>query len=424
MMQQISVNTLFIILIALIVLSAFFSSAETGMMALNRYRLRHLAKNQHRRAALVMKLLKTPDRLLSTILIGNTFANILASAVATMLAVKVWGEVGILLATVLLTFFVLIFAEIAPKTLAAFHPQRVAFFAAWPLFFIMKIFHPIILIATKIAKGLLWLFGVRHDQQRSDALSHEELRTLVRESGGRLSSEHLNMLLGVLELDQVTVEDIMVPRSEMIGIDLGDDWDAILYQLTHATHTRLPIYTDNTDNIEGILHLRAALNLLAQENLNKDTLLTIAEVPYFIPEMTSLNQQLKAFRENKRRLGLVVDEYGELQGMITLEDLLEEIVGEFTTDVSDTIADVHAQADGSYLVDCSITLRELKRTTGIALPQNGPKTLSGLIIEYLEEIPTAGTGLRLAGYPMEIVKVQDNMIKTARLYAIAQSTQQ
>lgn len=416
MLDSISTHTLLLLLLGLIVLSGFFSSAETGMMALNRYRLRHLVRKNHRRAAMVLALLKKPDKLLSVILIGNTFSNILASSIATLLCMKVWGEVGMLFATVGLTIVILIFAEIAPKTLAALYPQRIAFFAVWPLRVLLTLLLPFIWVVSSIANALLRCFGVKVTQAKSDALSYEELRSIVRESNGRIASDHLNMLLGILDLDLITVEDIMIPRSDIVSIDLADEWDDILYQLTHSQHNRLLVYDENLETIKGVLHLRVALNHFTQEKLDKSVLTDILEKPYFIPETTSLNQQLVAFRETKRRVALVVDEYGELQGLVTLEDLLEEIVGEFTTDVADSSREVHEQADGSYLVDASVTLRDLNRIQGWTFPLKGPKTLSGLIVEYLETIPTAGTGLRLAGYPMEIVKVQDNAIKTVRVY--------
>ncbi len=405
---------LIITLVVLVLLSGFFSSSETAMMALNRYRIRHLAKDGNRIARVIVKLLERPDRLLSVILIGNTFANILASSIATVLAVKWFGDMGVVLATIVLTFVILIFAEITPKTFAATHPQGLAFCVAWPLIWLQKILYPFVWLSNMMAVGLLRLVGVRIKKQHIDALSREELQTLVRDAGQKLSGQHQEMLLGTLELTDVTVEDIMLPRGEIIGIDLTEDMDEILEQLSSSQHTRLPVFEGSLDNMKGMLHMRKVLHLIVANELTKENMTTLLSDIYFVPETTSLNVQLLNFQQQKQRTALVVDEYGEIQGLITLEDILEEIVGEFTTDADDASPDVHKQDDGSYVVDGTITIRELNRSLKLDLPTDGPKTLSGAIIEYMEMIPEPHTSLKLHDIAMEIMQVKDNLIKSVK----------
>lgn len=415
-MTDISLHMLYGILIILILFSSFFSGAEVGMMAINRYRLRHLVRQKHRLACLVHRLLKRPDRLLGVILIGNTFANIMASAVATVIAARLYGEMGIVIATVVLTLVILIFSEITPKTMAASRPQQFAFFVVIPLSILLKILYPLVWIANGIANSFLRLFGIRLKQGEIEHLSGEELRSIVYEAGSLIPQKHKDMLVSILDLERVTVNDIMVPRQEVVGIDLNEEWDEILEQLHTSQHTRLPLYRDSIDSVQGILHVRSALGLMVDERLDKAHLLQVAEAVYFVPENTPLNMQLLNFQKEKYRVGLVVDEYGDILGLVTLEDILEEIIGEFTSDVAALSKDVHPQADGSYLVDGSASIRELNRDMQWELPSKGPKTLSGLIIEYLECIPTAGTCVKIAGCPIEVVKVQDNKVKTARVF--------
>lgn len=413
--MQFSISTLVILLVLLILIAMFFALAETAMLSINRYRLRHLAKHHHRTAKTVQQLLERPDRLLGIILFCNTFANIFASAIATLIAIHYLGQGGVMLATVGLTLLILIMGEVAPKTLAALYPEPLAFIAAWPLYLLLKILHPVIWVINAIANGVLRLIGIKVGLQAVEHLSHDELRTVVHDAGSKIPTDYQAMLLKVLDLGKATVEDIMIPRNEIVGIDLNDEWERILEQLTNSQHTRLLIYNGDIDQIVGILHLRKALNLLAQERLTKESLLEATDKGYFVPAGTFLNIQLLNFRREKQRTGIVVSEYGDIQGLVTLEDILEEIVGEFTTDISTTSKSIHPQSDGSYLVDGTTSLRELNQLLKYKFPLNGPKTLSGLIIEYLETIPQAGTALRLAGYPMEILQVKDNVIKTVKI---------
>jgi Mg2+/Co2+ transporter CorB len=415
-MDNIPLSVLFGALVVLILMSAFFSSSETAMMSLNRYRLKHLTKAGHPGAKRASELLEHTDRLIGLILLGNNFVNILASSIATIIALRLYGETGIAIATGLLTLIILIFAEVTPKTLAALHPERIAFAAAFIYIPLIKILYPLVWLISVIANGILRILGVKDQASAMQHLSREELRTVVNEAGALIPRRHQQMLLGILDLEKVTVEDIMIPRNEIIGIDLNEEnWDNILDQLTTTQHTRLPLYRGDINNIVGIVHVRNTLRKLTTGELNCDTLEALAKEPYYIPEGTSLNSQLLNFQHHKRRIGMVVDEYGDIHGLVTLEDILEEIVGEFTTDASLTSPDVHAQEDGSYLVTGSANIRELNRTMNWRLPTDGPKTLNGLIIEYLESIPSAGTSLLIANYPIEIVQTAENTVKIVRI---------
>ncbi len=416
-MNDISTASLALALLFLLLLSAFFSASETGMMSLNRYRLRHLAKHKHRGARNVSKLLERPDRLIGVILTGNNIVNILASAIGTIIGIRLFGDYGVAAATAALTIIILLFAEVTPKTLAALYPERIAFPASYPLAVLLKLLYPLVWLINTIGNGLLRLLGVNPAMVRDDHLSTDELRTVVHEAGQLIPRRHQEMLLSILDLEKVAVEDIMVPRSEIIGIDINDDWKSILRQLSHGQHTRVLLYRDSMDDAVGFIHARDALRLLTKEQLDKATLLRAVHEIYFIPEGTPLNVQLLKFQRNRERVGLVVDEYGDIQGLVTLEDILEEIVGDFTTSMAPTTSDeVEPQADGSYLVEGGANIRDLNREMHWQLPTDGPKTISGLIIEYLEEIPQNQLGLRLAGYPIDVVEVGENMVKLARIY--------
>lgn len=402
-------------LVVLLVLSAFFSGSETGLMTLNRYRLRHLAKAGHRGATRAAKLLERPDRLIGLILLGNNFVNILASALTTIIALRLGGEGALAIATGVLTLVVLIFAEVAPKTLAAMHPERVAFPAAYVYQPLLRVLYPVVWVVNAIANRLLRLLRLSTVESGSLSLSSEELRTVVNEAGAMIPQRHQRMLLSILDLEKVTVEDIMVPRNEVVGIDIEDDWDAIEELLVTSQYTKLPVYRNDIDDVIGFLYLRNVLHLLTQEEFGRNDLLEILREPYFIPEGTPLNKQLINFQRQRRRIGLVVDEYGEIKGLVTLEDILEEIVGEFTTDPAAISKDIHPQEDGSYLIDGGSYVRELNRLLKWDLPTAGPKTLNGLILEHMEAIPEPGTSMLLSGYQVEIVQTKDNAVKTVRI---------
>ncbi len=414
-MNNIPLSALFGVLFILILLSAFFSGSETGLMTLNRYRLRHLAKAKHPGALRASKLLETPDRLIGLILLCNNFVNILASSVATVIGLRMSGEAGIAIAAGLLTLVLLIFGEVAPKTLAALNPERIAFPASFVIKPLMQLFAPVVTAVNLLSKWLLKALGISTDEAASQALGSEELRTVVIEASALIPRRHQKMLLNILDLEKVTVEDIMVPRNEIAGINLDDDIARIRTQLTGSQYTRLPVYRESIDNVLGFLHLRYALEMLIRGEFTHDDIIALVREAHYIPENTPLNTQLLNFQREKRRIGLVVNEYGDIRGLATLEDILEEIVGEFTTDPTSHIKDIHPQDDGSYLIDGSASLRALNRRLNWRFPIGGPKTLNGLILEYLESIPEPGTSLLLAGHPVEIVQVKDNAVKTARI---------
>jgi Mg2+/Co2+ transporter CorB len=399
----------------LLLFSVFFSASETGMMSLNRYRLKHLARKGSQSAKLTAKLIERPDQLLGVILIGNTFANILASAVTSILAAHYFGDLGILLSTIALALVILIFGETAPKTLAALHPERVAFLVAWPLKYLLKILYPLVWFVNVIANGVLRLFRIHVNSHRSEALSLDELRTIVHESSNKISSNYKKMLLRILDLEQVTVDDVMVPRSEIYGIDLHDEWSVILDQLLNCPHAHVPLYRGSIDHVAGMLNLRKILIFLQKHNIDKESLMTVAEKVYFVPKGAILNRQLLNFQHEQQAAGLVVDEYGDIQGLITLQDVVQEVVGEFAQDVNVLDDMIQPQADGSYIVDGRINMRDLNRSMHWDLPLEGPKTLSGLIVEYVEMIPRVGLGLRIGGYPMEVLKVRGNAVRWVKI---------
>ncbi|TMP27336.1 magnesium/cobalt efflux protein [Pseudoalteromonas rubra] len=416
-MDDISTSALFIILGVLVLLSGYFSSSETGIMSINRYRLRHLVKEKHKSAQRVDELLKRPDRLIGLILIGNNLVNIAASAVATVLGMRLLGDAGIVVATFALTLVILIFAEVTPKTLAALYPEKIAFPSSVILKLLLKILFPVVVTVNWITNGMLKLIGVSPEQIEEHSLSKEELKTVLNESGAMLPTNHQDMMTSILDLDHVTVEDIMIPRSEINAIDINDDWKVISKQLTNAQHTRVLLYRDQIDDAVGFIHSRDALRLLTKEQFDKPSLLRAVREIYYIPESTSLNTQLLKFQQNKERIGLVVDEYGDIQGLVTLEDILEEVVGDFTTTKTPAPSDeVDIQNDGSVMVDGGANVRDLNKEMRWHLPTEGPKTLSGLIVEYLEDIPQTQLGLKIAGYPMEVVEIKENMIKVVKVY--------
>jgi Mg2+/Co2+ transporter CorB len=415
-LNDVPLSTLYSLLGLLLVLSAFFSSTETALMSINRYRLRHRARQGQRSARLAEALLQRPDRLIGLILLGNNFVNIFASSLVTIIALRLGGEGAIAIGAGLLTLVILIFAEVAPKTFAALHPERIALPAALIYYPLLKVAYPIVWLVNLMANGVLRLIGIRAEQVQGHALSHEELRTVVSEAGAIIPKRHQRMLISVLELQDVTVDDIMVPRNEIDGLDLEDDWEDLREQITMSQHTRLPVYRGDLDEVVGILHLRTIMGELADDELTREHLAAKALEPYFVPEGTPLHTQLVNFQRAKRRLALVVDEYGDIQGLVTLDDILEEIVGEFTTDPADIYREVQPEAAGTFMVSGGANVRELNRMMGWRLPTDGPKTLNGLILERLETIPEAGARLQLSGYLLEIVQTSENAVRSVRVH--------
>lgn len=404
-------------IVLLILFSAFFSAAETGLMSVNRYRMRHQAKLKKRSAILILRLLKRPDRLLGTLLIGNSVANISASALTTILAVHLFGDKGVVIFTVLLTLIILVFCEVAPKTLAAFYSEKIATWVALPITILLKIFYPIIWLINTLSNGLLRLFGIKIIRNVADPLSREELRSVIYDANKRTSGQYQEMLLNILDLNKVTVNDVMVPRHKIVGINLDSDWNVMYKAIHHSMHDRLPVYHDNINQVIGILHLQELMkDLLSSQSLTRELLLTKLQEPYYVPENTPLNIQLLNFQREEKKTALVVDEYGDILGLITLADILEQIVGTFAMNLTGTTRLIQQQKDGSYLVDGTLLVREFNRLSGWALPIRGPKTLSGLIVEYLESMPRAGTCVKIRQYPIEIVHVHENRVKVARVF--------
>ena len=414
-MQDIPLSVLLITLGICIVLSAFFSGSETALMSLNRYRLRHLARAKHPAAMRAQALLDRPDRLIGMILLGNNFVNILASSIATVIAMRLYGEAGIAIAAGVLTIIILLFAEVTPKTLGAMHPQPIALFSAYIYGPMIRLFYPIVWILSITANSMLKILGIHSDQTALQHLSREELRSVVNEAGALLPRRHKQMLLSILDLERVTVEDIMIPRNEITGIDLDKAWTDILQIITTTTHSRMPLFHGDITNVVGIVNIRNFLRPLTSGQLTKEDLIKVAREPYFVPQGTSLNAQLLSFQRQKRRLGLVVDEYGDICGLVTLEAILEEIVGEFTTSTTDAAPDILPSDDGSYLVLGGTSIRDINRQLHLHLPTEGPKTVNGLILEHMESIPQPGTSILIAGYPVEIMQTADNAVKVAKL---------
>lgn len=412
-----SITALIPLFVFLIIASAYFSSSETGMMSLNRYRLKHLKRNKHPGATRASKLLESPDKLIGVILIGNNFVNFLAASIATSIAINILGKPAPLTTTIILTLIVLIFAEVTPKTIAALYPEKIAFPSSLFLSLLLKILYPVVWIVNVVSNGLVRIFGFKPLADESgQQLSKEELRTVVYESSARIPQKRHGMLLNILDLEKVSVNDILVPRNEVIGIDIEDDLDEILDQIGSAQHTRIPVYKNHIDNIIGILHLRSAGKFIQIEVLNKAAIIQETIDPYFIPESTPLHTQLFNFQKKKLRMAVVVDEYGAMKGLVTLEDILEEIVGEFTTDMAASNKDIHDKEDGSYLIDGTTSIRDINRALSWTLDSSGAMTINGLLTEALESIPYSSIGIDLNGYYAEIVQVKDNVIRTVRMW--------
>lgn len=412
-------------LIFLILLSAFFSASEIALMAINRYRLRYQAQSGHRGAIRVSKLLERPDRLLGIILLGNNTANIAASIITTLLAIKLVVTMSLEVYQALITtiagwgllFLILVFAEVAPKTYAASNPEKVAFPAAFILQPLLKGLYPVVLFVNFLAQRFLRLFGITL-KPKSDQLGSEELRAAVMETRGLLPNSHRTMLLGILDLEKIVVDDVMVPRGRIEGIDIDEDWDDVLEQITSCRYTRLPVYHGSLDDIVGIVHTRKVLNLMRNDKLDRESFMSVIAEPYFIPKGTALNTQLINFKQNKRRRGLVVDEYGEIIGLVTLEEILEEIIGDFTTQAYDKKVDATRQKDGSYLVKGEANLRDLNRNLDWSLPIDDSRTLNGLITEYLEDIPEPGTSIKLGKYQIDVVRTKGTAVEVAQIRTI------
>lgn len=400
----------------LLILSAFFSGSETSMMAINRYRLKYLAKEKNKAAIRIEKLLRRPDRLLGIILIGNNFVNILASALTTILFMKLYGDVGVLIGSILLTIVILIFSEVTPKTFAAIKPEPLAFFSSFPLKILQKVLFPLVSVINYFSNFLLRFLGINRTENDGEDVSPEELKAILETSGDLIPTRYQDMLLSILELDKISIEEVMTQRSEIIGIDLSDDFNEILEQLQKNQVDFLPIFDQNLDDLRGMLDLYGITNFLSQDNKDLDNLVEASEDAYFIPENTSLSQQLFNFQKERKRVGIVIDEYGSVKGLLSLEDILGEIVGELAKNNDDSKFEIMEQRDGSFLIDASVPIREINRKLQCDLPLNGPRTLNGLILEQIETIPEANVSITIQNVIIETVLVRNNMIKIARLF--------
>jgi Mg2+/Co2+ transporter CorB len=409
------------LLALLLAASAFFSSTETALMSVNRYRLRHLAREGSAGARITEKLLERTDRLIGLIILCNTLVNTIAAALVTLISLQIGGEGFAVVAVIVFTVVLIIFGEVAPKTFGALYPERLALPASFVYQAMLKVLYPVVWATNLVANGVLTLAGVSSDKANRVSLSRDELRTVVAEASTVIPHRHQRMLMSILDLERVHVEDIMVPRSEIAGINVDDEWDDILKLLQDSRHTRLPVYAGNLDSLIGVLHMKKVARLLARGELDLAQLVTLARArePYYVPEGTSLNTQLVNFQRQRRRVAFIVDEYGDVLGLVTLEDLLEEIVGDFTSDTSLLHKDVHREPRGTFVVNAAASVRTLNRKMGWALPTSGARTLNGLILETLETIPVPGATLRINDYSIDILQTGDNAVKTVRLREVA-----
>jgi Mg2+/Co2+ transporter CorB len=414
-LDTLSISWLIALLVGLVLASAFFSSAETSMMAINRYRLKALAKT-NKNAKRTECLLEDLDSLIGTILLGNNLVNIFASSIATILAIKLWGDGSVILASLALTFIILVFAETTPKTFAAKNPEKIALPASIIIKVFIQIFKPFVWLIAQLSKGILAVLGIK-EKSHTDDISSEELKMVVNDAKPIIASNYQKMLLNIIDLEKVKVEDIMIPRHELISIDTSKP-DEIIKQLQRTQHTRLLTYDTSSNNITGVLHMRNVVNLYAKDAFSVENVLALIRKPYFVPEGTSLAHQLKHFQMQKRRLGLVVDEYGEIRGLIVLEDILEEIVGQFTSNQNESIDEVIKQEDGSYLVDPRVSIRELNALLDTNLSVDKAKTLNGLILEELQSIPTRDVSIKIDNILIDIIQITNRTIKLVRLTKI------
>ncbi|MGE5757437.1 MAG: HlyC/CorC family transporter [Sideroxydans sp.] len=419
-MDDFSLGTLFVALRIILICSGFFSSSETSMMAINRYRLNHLVRKGNKSARLTAKLLAQTDRLLGSILLGNTLLNVAAATLAEIIVLRLFGHdnsTALLIGSLTVTFAILVFSEIMPKVVAASHAERVALPSSYVLAVIIKLFYPVVFVATTLVRGMLWLLHIKVQADHSHhKLNLEELRSLVLDAETFLPRKHQKMLLNLVDLERITVNDVMVPRNQIEALNIDADPAELRQQIITCHHTLLPVYAETPSNVIGILHIKRVLPLLLEEALDTAQFRDILQDSYFIPSDTPLLKQLQQFQERQARMGLVVDEYGELLGLVTLENILEEIVGEFTTQSPAQTGKFLRQDDGSLLLDGGTSLRELNRKLGLHFPLGEAKTLNGLILEHLQDIPEAGTSLKIGDYPIEVIQTQDRAVKVARVF--------
>ena len=412
-MTELSTENLFVILFILLVMSAFFSGAETSLMSVNRYKLKHKHKQGDKLASKVTYLIKNPDKTLSLILLMNNFVNILASAISTIIAIKLYGEAGIAISVIVLTVVILIFAEVTPKTLAALHADKIAYPVSWLLYPLMKILRPIIMIINVITKGILRILGIKDNKINQELLTKDEIKLIVKESSQRIPKSHEDMIVNMLDLEKVKVEDAMIPRSEVYAVDIDDELAVITKKLTTSKHTRIPIYHQDINKLLGFLHKRKVMEMIVTNNFSKDFIKEAVSQPYYIPEDTSLTSQLISFKKERKRIGCVVDEYGDVKGLVTLNDILEEIVGEFSDDNKDL--GIIKISNNSYVIDGSMQIREINKLLDWKISENVAKTINGYILECLENIPKKGETFTNEGYVFEIIEISNNFVNNVKV---------
>ncbi len=418
-MTELSVVTHLLPLVFLIALSAFFSGSETGVMAVNRYRLQHAARKGNPAAIMLVRLLKRPDRLLGVIIIGNQLANNMAVASVNMMADRLYGHQSVWAATFALTLVILVFAEVMPKTLAAFYPETVAFSARWMLQVLLWVLYPLVWIVNGMANGVLRLLGMKFKKTGIDALGREELRGLIHVGAENLPKDHKNMLMGVLDLEHITVNDVMVPRHEVVGLDLNQSWDSVMRTLSTCATSNILVYEGQIDHVSGVLPLSKVVQLMHQGAFNKSTLLRALVPMHFVPEGVSLSQQLKAFQADAYQMALIVDEYGDVAGQVCLHDILEEIIGQYAPGEGAKPV-TQPMKDGGVKVPASCTIRDLNRAHGWSLPVDGPNaTLRGLMLEHLEIMPTHHVGIHIGSYGLEVLEFHGRQIESIRVRVLS-----
>ena len=412
-MTNISIENLFIILFILLILSAFFSGAETSLMSVNRYRLKHKFKTGDKSAARVHFLVANPDKTLGLILLMNNFVNILASAISTLIAIQLYGEAGVAISVVMLTIVILIFAEVTPKTFAALYPDKIAYPISWIVYPLMKLFSPIVLIINLIAKVLLGVFGIKPENTNEELLTKDEIKLIVKESSKRIPKSHEDMIVNMLDLEKVKIEDAMIPRNILVAVDIDDDIKKISSEILNCKYSRIPIYKHEFNKLLGFLHKRDVIKMLTDKGITKEKIISNITPPYIIPEDTSQTSQIIEFKRKRKRIGFVIDEYGDVKGVVTLDDILEEIVGEYRDE--DLYKGIIKIKNNVYIIEGAIQIREINKLLGWKISENIAKTINGYILECLENIPSKGIIFEKDGFIYEMVEVSNNFVNNVKV---------
>ena len=413
-MNNISTEILIIVLIILFLLSAFFSGSETALMSINKYKMRHQAKLNNKGAKAAKKLLENPDKIIGVILLGNNLTNILITQIATLISLRLYGDIGLAIATGLLTIFILIFAELTPKTIGEMHSEKIAYSSSLLYRPMLILLYPFVFIINLIANSIIKIMGLKENVAKS-SLSTEELKTVLSESSIKFPKPHLKMLESIIDLEKATVEDIMIPRSDIYGIDISDDIATVVSNFKITPYTRIPVYEDNIENLLGLIHIKNIAPLLASKSINDSEIKKLIKKPYYIVSGTSLYKQLISFQKEKRRIGFIIDEYGDIQGLVTLEDILEEIVGDFTSDPSSSEEITTTNNENIYIIDGGAHIREINQELNIKLISKEAKTINGFILEHTENLPKINDIIKIQGHTFKVLESIDNAVKTVHL---------